>query len=60
MYMYYLKCTAQFDKLMNMFHILPHQLNEHLEKERERERERGREGGGERKKEERLIILVNL
>ena len=58
MYMYYLKCTAQFDKLMNMFHILPHQLNEHLEKERERER--GREGGGERKKEERLIILVNL
>ena len=47
MYMYYLKCTAQFDKLMNMFHTLPHQLNEHLEKEREREREkRGREEEG--------------
>ena len=39
MYMYYLKCTAQFDKLMNMFHTLPHQLNEHLEREGERERE---------------------
>ena len=44
MYMYYLKCTAQFDKLMNMFHILPHQLNEHLEREGERG---GREEGGE-------------